>query len=128
MSVLIIDQAARAAVQKVVEHARQRNHWYIPDVSKIPPGDDPAYVTRLDSYRCVFSVTQHQGKLYRHLSISVLPTNRFPHPLAAFQIADLFGFTGYEGDDRPGKDWQLALNPDEKGAVIVQETDEGIAQ
>jgi len=87
------------------------------------PGDNPSYVAQLGAYRCVFTFTHHDERVLRHLSISV-PSKKYPHPVAAFEIARMFGFTGY--DDampmRPGDGWAMNVDEREHCVVIVQET------
>lgn len=119
MRPLIIDGKARAKVAKVLAHAEK--HHYYPEKLPLPPGNDPNFVTHLSTYRCVFSFTHIKGHIYRHLSISV-PSKKFPNPAAAFAIADLFGFTGYDEKhlDVPGLDWMIQINDSDHCVVIAQ--------
>ena len=118
---LIIDDAAKAKVAKVVAYAM--DHPYRP--GDPTPGDNPNFVVMLDTYRCVFTFTRMADeKVYRHLSISV-PSAKYPHPIAAFTIADLFGFTGYDlqaAPMRPGDGWIMQVNENEHCIALAQET------
>jgi len=120
MRALLIDDAAKAKVARVVAHAM--SHIYVPRRSPIP-GDDPNFVVNLDTYRCVFTFTRIDGKLYRHLTISIPRPNIYPNPIAAFHIAVLFGFTGYNENDpeKPGVDWMMDVKRDENAVMLVQE-------
>jgi hypothetical protein len=118
---LIIDDEARAKVAKVIEHASK--HHYRPGAGMPPPGDDPRFTVKLNTYRVVFSFTVNPGDglLWRHLSISV-PGPRFPNPAAAFMIAELFGFTGWDQRtiDRFPQEWIGQVNEQEHAVVVAQ--------
>jgi hypothetical protein len=124
MRPLVIDEGARAAVGKVVAHALERENYYEPGQSPgQAPGDDARHVVLLNTYRCVFSITKDpEGKLYRHLSISVPARGKYPNPFAVFAIAELFGFTGWDGrtPEAPPEDWIAGPNPDEQCVVVAQ--------
>lgn len=93
---LIIDEAFKAEVAKVVQYAQE--HPYIVGEAAIPPGDDPGHVLNtVFGYRIVFSFTRMPDALYRDLSISVPEKGKYPNPFATFEIATLFGFTGWDG-------------------------------
>lgn len=104
-----------------MEFAARPENRYILGKSTFVPGDLSEYVRYLDGYRCVFTLTEHQEKIYRHLSISVPVPDKLPNTVAAFTIATWFGFTGALLDHdvavEPGEDWQIS--PDEKGYCIV---------
>jgi hypothetical protein len=91
---LIIDESAKAKAARVIAHA-EKNHYFLGKTTT-PPGDDERFVAHLNDYRAVFSFTHSDGTIFRHLSISVPARGRFPHQAAAFTIADLFGFTGWD--------------------------------
>lgn len=76
MRVLLIDDAARAKVDKVVAYAM--DHPYRPGPGKRPPGDDPEHVVHLDTYRAVFTYTHAQGSMYRHLAMVAMGGSRRP--------------------------------------------------
>jgi hypothetical protein len=115
---LIIDEEARTEAQRVIEHAT--NNPYVPFGTYPAPGDDPRFVAKFGTYRAVFTFTHVDGLIYRHLSISV-PSTDYPHPAAAFMIADLFGFTGYDGNpERVPPEWDVDVNGLEHCIVIVQ--------
>lgn len=117
---LIINDDTKTKVAKVLEHAS--NHHYRPGPGVPPPGDDPRFIVKLGSYRAVFSFTYSDDDyLWRHLSISI-PGPKYPHPAAVFTIAELFGFTGWDGrttDKFPGK-WIGQINEREHTVVIAQ--------
>lgn len=116
MRPLIIDNHARAEVARVIAHAEAHHYRKGQPV----PGDDPAFVVYLNTYRCVFTFTDTVGILWRHLSISV--PERYPNPAAAFMIADLFGFTGWDQHtiDRPPDSWLLDINDVERYVMLAQ--------
>lgn len=118
MRALVIDDTAKAEVARVIAYAM--DHPYIPHQSPVP-GDNPNFVAKLDTYRAVFTFTRIEGKIYRHLTISIPRPQMFPNPIAAFHIAELFGFTGYKGADRPGTDWMIDVKHDENAVMIAQE-------
>jgi hypothetical protein len=115
MRALIIDEEARAKVAAVEAFADC--NWYRPGMSETVPGDDPRHTITLGTYRCVFSYTlMPNGGLFRHLSVSV-PSEKFPH-----QIADLFGFTGWDGhSSEPPASWMLGVNQEDHCIVLAQE-------
>jgi hypothetical protein len=112
-----MDAAAKAEIARVRDHA-EANRYRPGDPV---PGDNPAFVARLGTYRVVFTLTEERGQLWRHLSVSV-PGGRLPHPAAVFMIADAFGFTGWD-DKRltsPGPDWGVGHDPDAHCIVVAQ--------
>lgn len=119
MRPLFIDDEAKQKVARVVEYAKA-HPYYTPAEGTIP-GDNPNYAAQLDTYRCVFTFTHSKGKVFRHLSISV-PSENYPHPLAVWTIAELFGFTGWDGKtvDRVPSDWLAGMNKDEHCITIMQ--------
>ncbi len=116
---LTIDDTARAAVARVLAHAE--SHHYRPGPGSEPPGNDGRFVARLDTYRAVFSFTHSDGAIFRHLSISV-PSKSYPHPFAAFTIAGLFGFTGWNERtvEPPPDGWLIDVNQKEHCIVLAQ--------
>jgi hypothetical protein len=116
---LVIDGTTRARVAEVEEFAFA--NWYRPGQSESAPGDDPRHVVKLDTYRCVFSYTAGpQGGLYRHLSVSV-PSKHLPHPFAVFTIAELFGFTGWNGKTQtPPEDWAFGIHKKDHCVILAQ--------
>jgi len=120
---LIIDNTAKADVQRVLDYALDRNHWYRPGKDSRVPGDDPNFVAHLrDGFRCVFTITENRGLIYRHLSISVPAHDKYPHVAAALTIAELFGFTGWDGKtiDQLPDGWMVHLNKDEHCIALGQ--------
>lgn len=120
MRALVIDDNARAQVERVLLHALDPAHWYKPRKDARVPGDDARFVCQLNTYRCVFTITEDSaGRTWRHLSISV-PSSNYPSPLAAFTIAELFGFTGWDGKTtRPP--WALRVDVDDHCIALGQE-------
>ena len=116
---LIIDEEVRASVGEIVAFAKR--NIYHPGKSETIPGDDPRHTVNLLSYRCVFSFTvDPEGNLLRHLSVSV-PGKAYPHPYAFFTIAELFGFTGWDGKSvKPPEDWQVGPHKEDRCIVAVQ--------
>ena len=93
---LIIDDQIKHRVAQVVAWASE--HHFRPQEGDPPPGDDPRHVLLTDfGYRCVFSFTEGDGKLYRDLSVSVSHQGRYPNEFAFYTLAELFGFTGWDG-------------------------------
>lgn len=118
MRALLIDDQVKAVVNKVVDYA-QSHPFYLPAGGQLP-GDNPNYVAHLMTYRCVFTFTRVKGETWRHLSISV-PSENYPNPYAAYTIAELFGFTGWDGKSQiPPRDWQMDINKDEHCIVLAQ--------
>jgi hypothetical protein len=124
---LIMDSAAKAEVARVKAHAESNR--YRPDRGDPTPGDNPAYVARLGSYRVVFTMTEQKGELWRHLSVSV-PGGKLPNPAAVFMIADAFGFTGWS-DKRllePGPDWGVGHDAIAHCIVVAQSLGAAVAR
>jgi hypothetical protein len=93
MRALIIGPDQKAAIAKVVAHAMEPDHFYHAASGQIP-GDDPNFVAHVPvGFRCVFTLTKHGGKLFRHLTVSVPDKDRFPSPEAMIALAREFGFT-----------------------------------
>jgi hypothetical protein len=119
---LIIDPATKARVAEVLAYAEK--HPYRPGPGIPPPGDDPHFVLPFShGYRAVFSYTHIKGKVARHLSISVPTPRKYPNVAAAFTIAQLFGFTGWDEHtiDRSPNGWAMAVNEEEHCVTLVQE-------
>jgi hypothetical protein len=121
---LFITDELKAEVKRVLDFAS--GNFYYPGKSETIPGDDPRHVLEIPTgYRCVFSITiSPQGKPWRHLSISVPKKGAVPHPISAFVIAALFGFTGYDIDrpsPEPPADWFFDLNREDNCVIIAQE-------
>lgn len=116
---LVIDDTAKLKAQAIMAHADK--HHYKPDVPGPPPGDDPNFVTNFNDYRTVFSFTEADGVLWRHLSVSI-PSKNLPNPIAVFMIAELFGFTGWELEMgmNPAKDWHIQHNKRANCIVVAE--------
>ena len=123
MRALLIDDAAKQAVQRVSDFAALPENWYRPGQSTLVPGDDPRFVAHLEyGFRAVFSITKTQdGLIFRHLSISV-DGEKYPSVVAVCAIAQMFGFTGWDGKiiDRLPEGWMGNLNQQEHCIVIAQ--------
>jgi hypothetical protein len=109
MRPLIIDDAARAEAARVLAYAKANPYRTGDPV----PGDDPRFVAYFGTYRAVFTYTHSDGLIFRHLTISV-PSDKYPNVIAAFAIADLFGFTGH------AESWSIDVNKAEHCVVVVQ--------
>jgi hypothetical protein len=118
MRPLLIDDEARAKAKKVVDYAKL-HPYYLPAAGQVP-GGNPNFVAKLNTYRCVFTFTHSRGEVWRHLSISV-PGENYPNPFAAWTIAELFGFTGWDGSSIGAPfGWIFNVNPKEHCIVIAQ--------
>jgi hypothetical protein len=94
----VLDEFAQAGIKRVLRHAMAPQHWYRPKKDARIPGDDPQFVAHIrDGYRCVFTITQTEGTIFRHLTISVPSEDKYPNIVAAFLIAQEFGFVGWDG-------------------------------
>ena len=114
---LVIDDTARAKIAAVIAHAEKNHYEHGAPLACY----DPRYVAELNTYRAVFTFTKTDGKLFRHLSVSV-PGDKYPNPVAVFTIAHEFGFTGYDHNqaDRPGEGWMIDLDHPAGAVVILQ--------
>lgn len=125
MRALVIDDAAKETARRVVEFAIKPENWYRVDGGSglnegiVIPGSDLRYGCKLNTFRCVFSITKSAQGTWRHLSISV-PSEHYPNPFAVYTIAELFGFKGWNGitEDLPAN-WQVAVNPQEHCIVMI---------
>jgi hypothetical protein len=114
---LIIDDVARAKAARVLAHAEANP--YLP--GDPVPGDQPGFVAHFGSYRSVFTYTHTHWLIFRHLTVSVPTPGKYPNPIAVFEIANLFGFTGHDGiSDTPPVDWRWDVKPDENCIVVLQ--------
>lgn len=112
MRPLLIGDEQIRQIQSVVEFASRPENRYVPGVTSTP-GLLPQLTMYLPiGYRCVFSFTQVDAGLYRHLSVSVDAACKLPNPHAVAELAKRFGFTG-ERD----KDWECGINDDEPFCV-----------
>lgn len=94
MRPLLIDAATVIAAGELVKFASRKENWYRPRVVTWVPGDRPEYVLHFGTYRSVFTITEMDGKLFRHLSVSVPAKGKMPNPMSVATIADIFGFSG----------------------------------
>lgn len=119
MRALVINDETRTKVAEVVEFAAK--NWYRPGRSETIPGDDPRHVVMLNTFRCVFSYTVSPSEeVWRHLSVSV-PSKKLPNPFAFYTIAELFGFTGWNGRSVvPPSSWTVGVNKEDHCIVAVQ--------
>jgi hypothetical protein len=116
---LIIDETVKSRVREIVAFAEK--NLYYPGKSETIPGNDPRHTVNLLSYRCVFSLTvDPAGDVFRHLSVSI-PDKNYPHPYVFFAIAELFGFTGWDGRSlKPPSDWAIGPHEDDRCIVAAQ--------
>ena len=65
-------------------------------------------------------MTVADGTLWRHFSISV-PGEKYPSPVAAFTVAELFGFTGWNGkSEKPSENWIIKVSEEEHCIIIAE--------
>jgi hypothetical protein len=116
MRPLIIDEAARAAIAKVLDYAKD-HHFHQGD----PPATlDSNYCVELSTYRVIFTFTNAGGALFRHMTISVPDKNLYPNPASAFMLAHEFGYTGWDQTMRPPLDWGIKVDEEHHCIVIAQ--------
>ena len=128
MSFLLLTGAGKDRAHDVALYAADPAHWYRPGISPfVVPGDLDVYTAQIDSFRCVFTYTHHEGVLFRHLSISVAARmqGRVPQPIVAFTLATWFGFTGGDVDEEkdvtlgPGADWAFSAEEEPVAHVVL---------
>ena len=127
MRALIITNNERTRVKRIVEYAKQPEHWYrvgrADGVVDPTPGDNPSYTCHLPFwFRCVFSFTHDVSadKLYRHLSVSVPSRGRLPNVTQVGIIADLFEFSGWINAYHWPADWICDVGNDTPCIVVMQ--------
>jgi hypothetical protein len=120
MRALLIDNSTRQKCQKIMAYSE--SHIYDLANPGVIPGDNPRQTVHLNSYRCVFSITKDfEGRLFRHLSISVSTAGeKYPNPYAVAEIAQLFGFTGWDGKTVEPFPWIASLNKQDRCVIIIQ--------
>lgn len=117
-SILVIDDAGHERIRRLVTFASQPENYYRPGPLVPTPGDNSRYVVTLGTYRCVFTHTKMpDGRLYRHLSISVKRNDRFPLPEGVEMVGKLFGF------EDSFATWLKHIDKDAQAIVIGQEID-----
>lgn len=116
---LIIDDALKFEIDRIKCNAEA--HHYIPGPGVGPPGDDHRFTFTTDfGYKFVFTLTESDDVLWRHFSISV-PGRRLPNQIVTFTVAELFGFTGWDGvSDKPGADWMIKIEDPPYAVVMAQ--------
>ena len=118
----MLDNAVKKRIAEVVKFAE--GNLYRPGLSENPPGDDARHVVHIPlGFRAAFSFTEDpEGDLYRHLSISVEDEAKYPNPIAAFMIADAFGFTGWkiEMGDQPPPGWMGNADEEDHCITLLQ--------
>lgn len=58
-------------------------------------GDDPNYACYVEQgYRIVYSIEQQPSGWYRHLSVSVDDSEKYPNPVAVEMLMKEFGYKG----------------------------------
>lgn len=125
MTVLVIGPNEEAEAKRVLAYAEA--HHYRPRFETGEPvvhGDEvpgsiPGYVAYISRYRCVFTYTHADDMVYRQLTISL--AKNFPSPIAAFMLAELFGFTGWDGkSDTIPEGWLPQIREDEGCVMLAQ--------
>lgn len=121
----MIDDEAREEARRVLDFALQPENYYLLEPGggswQRAPGFDPRHVAKFHvGYRAVFSVTRAPDQnLYRHLTISIEGLG-MPNPIATYTIAELFGFTGWDGKSEiPPYDWGLAVDKADRCIVLA---------
>lgn len=134
---LLLSPETEALARRVREYAEKPENWFRPGAldqwgrlegSGRRPGDKPEHqVTIPHEFHCIFSWTVAQtldGKpvVVRDLSVSV--PNATPHPVAVFEIAEMFGFTkrpSTMSKFTPHPSWQIGFDECENPCVTVIE-------
>lgn len=118
MRPLILGPAERASIQEVVTFAARPENYYRPLAGHThPPGDKQSYIREFGfpgrPYRCVYSITEAYGQLFRHLSIAIPgmhKTKLVPNAIACWTLAAAYGFTGWDGVSlQPPPEWAVDL-------------------
>lgn len=124
---LIINAEARARAAEIVAHSLA--HPWNPGAGEPPPGDDPANVLQLGTYRAVFSFTElESGEIARVLSVSIPTPGKYPSVIAFCVIAELFGLTGWDGrSDKLPDDWWIDLPKGQNCVCVAQPYSSGKA-
>lgn len=94
---LIIGNKERSAIKNLIRYA-ENNKLTIKDMKLLmqgivaPPGDNPNFSVMLPvQFRVVFTIEQHPGGWFKHLSISVPDRGRWPSIEAVDMISKEFG-------------------------------------
>jgi hypothetical protein len=120
----IVDDALKTRIAQIEAYARE--HPYIPGET-IVPGDLPGHVFKTPfGYRAVFSYTRTPQGLYRDFSFGVDEPGKYPNEFVTFTLAQLFGFTGWDGKtiSPPPVGWVLAKDPRWDAVRVVQELED----
>jgi hypothetical protein len=116
----------RDQVRQVVEYAMaERNHYCIQPngrSDKKHPSNNPNHVAQVHQYRNVFSITITNGQAWRHLEVSVTEKGQFAAPIVALTLAQIFGFTGWDGvTPKPPQHWGGMLDKENNCVHLFQE-------
>jgi hypothetical protein len=116
-----LSEAQVRRVCRVVSWAQ--SHWYEPLKKAGAPSDDPNHWVKIGRYRCVFSfsVEQRTRKVFRHLVIKA--KGKVARLVEAFEIAEAFGFTGWDGKsaDLSPAGWLVDSDKEAGSVVLMQE-------
>ena len=122
---LVIDDQAKKKAQTIIAYARAHPITFAGTDTAVP-GDDPHHWAWFNSYRVVFSFTKmvppRQPAIYRHMSVSVANGKRgaLPNPIAMWTLAELFGFTGWDGrSQEPANTWMIDLKDEPVPNIVV---------
>lgn len=121
MPALMIDESIEAQAKQVMAYAIDHVwHADYETAAAKPPGDNPNHCLLLSGhYRVVFSYTEFKGKMLRDISVSV--PQKYPHPIAMYTIAELFGFTGWDQRSaEPPADWIIHVDESARVVRVVQ--------
>lgn len=100
MRPLIIDEAFRAQVNAVKEHAEAniftlQEEYAVMHGKKPPAGDRKGFSFKTKfGYKIVFSYEEQSAGMIRHFSMSVPTEGKVPHPLVIQEVMKAFGFKG----------------------------------
>lgn len=116
----VINDDVRYRARMLQRYAENRQNWFYP---KNPQDRDPVgkqYDIQSGDVRAVLTFTFHEGRVYRHMRVSV--PRGYPEPVFVWTMAYLLGFKTPEPDEEglvrdPNRRW-TAAGPDPKRRCI----------
>lgn len=117
---LMLDVVLKQAITQVEQYARF--HEYVPGITGIPGHNPKHCITTQFGYRIVFSYTRTAQGLFRDISISVDEKGKFPNEVAAYTLAQWFGFANWDGVTivPPPRTWEISRDVDCDAVRIVE--------
>lgn len=97
MRPVVLDDAVKARIKEVIAYAREHRTTLdqmkaIMADPKLCVGDRTEYEVMIQfGVRVVYSIEQHPGGWFHHVSISVNRPGKYIHPIVADEILALFG-------------------------------------